>query len=168
MNQIIYPEKIDNNLISYKKYTQTKIKFYKFLFFFAVILLLLFFCYYLLLYYRLSTKDNLSKDILGIYDIQQLYSTPTPIQLPSVILDNGEITNILGIIQIDKINLRYPILSRTTNDFLNIAPCKFYGAELNEYGNLCIAGHNYNNDEFFSNLNLLEIGDIIQLYELNR
>ena len=39
--------------------------------------------------------------------------------------------------------------------------CKFYGPNPNEIGNLCIAGHNYNNNSFFSNLNKLKIGDSI-------
>jgi len=82
-------------------------------------------------------------------------------------LENGEATNILGIIQIDKINLRYPILAKTTDDFLEIAPCKFYGNELNGYGNFCIAGHNYDNNQLFSNLRLLETDDIVSIYNLD-
>lgn len=168
MNQIIYPEKIEDNLIVYKNDMQEKKRIYKILFIFALISLLFFFCYYIFLYYKVSKQEKFSRDILGLYDIQQLYSTNVPIKLPNIILENGEMTNILGVIQIDKINLRYPILARTTDDFLDIAPCKFYGNELNGYGNFCIAGHNYDNDELFSNLYKLEIGDIINIYELNR
>lgn len=36
-----------------------------------------------------------------------------------------------------------------------------------KYGNLCIAGHNYNNYQFFSRLKKLNIGDIIYIYDLN-
>lgn len=79
----------------------------------------------------------------------------------------GDIAEILGIIEIDRLNLKLPILSKTTDEFLEIAPCKFYGNILNGYGNFCIAGHNFNNNEFFSNLETLEIGNNIKLYNLN-
>ena len=34
-----------------------------------------------------------------------------------------------------------------------------------EYGNLCIAAHNYNDNRFFGNLYKLEIGDKINIYD---
>lgn len=36
-----------------------------------------------------------------------------------------------------------------------------------KYGNLCIAGHNYNNYQFFSRLKKLQIGDVISIYDLS-
>lgn len=36
-----------------------------------------------------------------------------------------------------------------------------------KYGNLCIAGHNYNNYQFFSRLKKLNLGDIIYIYDLS-
>jgi len=167
MNQIIYPEKIENNLRIYKNEVHHKIKTYKSLFIFSCISLLIFLGYYIFSYFKILKHEKLSKNILEVYDIQQLYSSNTPTELPNIILENGEATNILGIIQIDKINLRYPILAKTTDDFLEIAPCKFYGNELNGYGNFCIAGHNYDNNQLFSNLRLLETDDIVSIYNLD-
>ncbi len=37
-----------------------------------------------------------------------------------------------------------------------------------KYGNFCIAGHNYNNYQFFSRLKKLNIGDVIDIYDLKR
>ena len=34
-------------------------------------------------------------------------------------------------------------------------------------GNVCIAGHNYDNGIFFSNLYQLEVGDIINVYTMS-
>ncbi len=34
-----------------------------------------------------------------------------------------------------------------------------------KFGNLCIAGHNYKNDSFFSNISKLINGDIITIYD---
>lgn len=170
MNQIIYPEKIEKNLIAYKNSILQKRRAYHFLFIFSTISLIIFICYYLFAYFRIIKKENFSQKILSVYNIQQLYSSSSslPIELPSVISESGDIATIVGIIEIDNINLRYPILSKTTDEFLKIAPCKFSGNSLNENGNFCIAGHNYDNGEFFSDLNLLQINDTIRLYTLNR
>ena len=46
---------------------------------------------------------------------------------------------------------------------LKISVCRFYGPLDNSIGNLCIAGHNYNNKVFFSKLYLLELGDIVTI-----
>ena len=50
---------------------------------------------------------------------------------------------------------------------LKISPCRLCGPEPNQIGNLCIAGHNYDNGKFFSNINKLNIGDIIRIYDLS-
>ena len=168
MNQIIYPEKIESNLIVYKNIIKNKKRIYKHLFIFSILILLTFIFYYIFLYIKISKEEKLSNDILEVYDIQKLYSSNTPVSLPSIISETGDTADILVIIQIEKLDLRYPILSKTTNEFLKIAPCKFYGPELNSYGNFCIAEHNYDNNDLFSNLKLLEVNDVIKIYNLNR
>ena len=72
---------------------------------------------------------------------------------------------ILCTIEIPKINIKYPVFSKFDDELLKISPCKFYGKSPTQYGNLCIAGHNYNNSKFFSNLFLLNNGDEIFLYD---
>ncbi|MCI8519373.1 MAG: sortase [Clostridia bacterium] len=36
-----------------------------------------------------------------------------------------------------------------------------------KFGNACIAGHNYKNDTFFSNISKLENGDIVEIHDNN-
>lgn len=168
MNQIIYPESIEHNFINYKNNVRKVIRIYKILFIFSIVVLLFFISYFFCCYYHLLKNEKISKKLLAVYDIQQLYSSATPTHLPDIISASGDVAHILGIIEIDKINLRYPILSKTSTEFLKIAPCKFYGNVLNKEGNFCIASHNYNNNDLFSNLYLLEIDDIIKIYNLNR
>lgn len=69
--------------------------------------------------------------------------------------------NVIGKLEIPKINISYPIIYKTTEEFLKIAPTKLCGGNVNEVGNFCIIAHNYkyNNEEFFYNLKELEIGD---------
>ena len=55
-------------------------------------------------------------------------------------------------IEIPKIGIYYPIISEATDELLKISPCRIAGPMPNEDGNLCIAGHNYDNYKFFSKL----------------
>ena len=168
MNQIIYPEKIEYNLINYNNILLQKKKIYRNLFVLSLVLLFLFLIYYITQYIHLLNKEKIHQKILSIYDVQQLYKANTFSILPSITLENVDSADVLGILQIDKINLRYPILSKSTKDFLKISVCKFYGNTLNDFGNFCIVGHNYDNEKLFSNLNKLELGDNIIVYNLNR
>lgn len=72
-----------------------------------------------------------------------------------------------GIIQIPKINLYYPVFSHLTEDLLKISPCKFYGDSPDVNGNICIAGHNYDNSLFFSKISTLSQNDEIFIFDNN-
>ena len=75
-------------------------------------------------------------------------------------------------INIPSIGCRYPVICAMniaqtwTNELLKIAPCYFWGAEPNQVGNFCIAGHNYRNEKFFSKVPTLKNGDIIEITDL--
>ena len=79
---------------------------------------------------------------------------------------DGTVYYTIGQINIPSINCNYPILNSDTENYdtlLKIAPVKFHGANPNEVGNLCIVGHNYRNNQFFSKVPRLENGDIIEI-----
>ena len=73
---------------------------------------------------------------------------------------------VLATINIPAIDCTYPILNQSTEELLKISPCKFWGAEPNEVGNFCIAGHNYRSNKFFSHVPSLSIGDTIEITDL--
>lgn len=82
---------------------------------------------------------------------------------------NGKKYETIGIVRIPKINLTYPILSKTTNALMKVAPCKFHGASPNEVGNLCIIAHNYRRKGvFFSDVEQLVVGDIVEIQDLSQ
>lgn len=82
---------------------------------------------------------------------------------------NGKKYDTIGIVRIPKINITYPILSKTTDQLLKVAPCKFHGTNPNEIGNLCIIAHNYRRKEvFFSDVPDLVIGDIVEIQDLSQ
>ena len=70
---------------------------------------------------------------------------------------------VIGIIKIPKIGLEYPILEKTNVESLNISVTKFWGNDINEIGNVTIAGHNTLAGAMFGKLKKLEVGDIIEL-----
>lgn len=84
-----------------------------------------------------------------------------------VTASNGKRYPSIGRIQIPKINVDYAILSETSVEWLKISPCKFWGPDLNEVGNVSIAGHNYRNKRFFSKVPTLSVGDKIKITDLN-
>ena len=79
--------------------------------------------------------------------------------------DNYKKGKIIAILTIDKLGLKYPVLQEMTEENLKVAPTKFWGADPNEIGNFCIAGHNYGNAKYFSKLSKLDIGDIVKIMD---
>lgn len=121
-----------------------------------ILIFLVVFCIYYII--SLNSKENLSNSILSSYSIYRLYSN----------LDNSKNlndNNIFGIIKIPKINIEYSVFSNLTEEQLKVSPCKFFGENLENFGNICIAGHNYDNSLFFSNIKLLKQNDEIYIYD---
>ena len=77
----------------------------------------------------------------------------------------GEKYRVAGQIHIPKIGINYPIVYETSEEYLKIAPTKLFGPDINEPGNVCIVGHNYKNEQFFSRLSELENNDKINLLD---
>ena len=73
----------------------------------------------------------------------------------------------IGTVNIPSINVNYPILSETSDDLLKVSVCKFWGSNPNQIGNLCIAGHNYKNSQFFSKADKLVTGDVIEITDIS-
>lgn len=71
-----------------------------------------------------------------------------------------------GIVNIPKINIKYPILSETNDDSMKKSIVKFWGPNVNEIGNYTIAGHNNKDGTMFGKTKYLEIGDIIKITDL--
>lgn len=82
---------------------------------------------------------------------------------------NGKKYESVGIVTIPKINITYPILSKTTDALMKVSACKFHGANPNEVGNLCIIAHNYRRKGvFFSDVDKLAVGDIVEIQDLSQ
>lgn len=75
--------------------------------------------------------------------------------------------NVIGIIKIPKIELEYPILEQTTEKTMKISISRFWGEEVNSFGNLSLAGHNNYDGTMFGKNKKLQIGDIVELTDLS-
>lgn len=71
-----------------------------------------------------------------------------------------------GIIEIPKIEIKYPIINQTTEETMKLSITKFSGPQANEIGNYTLAGHNNRDGTMFGKTKYLQIGDIIKLTNL--
>ena len=82
--------------------------------------------------------------------------------------------DVIGIVTIPKINIEYPILAietsnpEETKEPMRYGIVKYWGGNVNDYGNLSIAGHNNYNGTMFGKTKNLEIGDIVELTDLTK
>ena len=155
MNQILCT-KIKNN-----KKSNTRL--FKIQFTLSIIITIILIGFIVYTFYSLQNKENLSSNLIGNYNIYKLYADVS--NNNNTLTQDTQVNNLFGIIEIPKINLYYPIFSNLSEENLKVSPCKFYGDSLNDNGNICIAGHNYNNDMFFSKINLLSPDDEIFIYD---
>lgn len=124
-----------------------------------VFTIIYFICTY---FYKIKEEEKISKQLTNNYNLSRLYSN-----IETENTEDNNVSQIFGTIEIPKIQINYPIFSTLTEENLKIAPCKFYGDDLNTDGNICIAGHNYDNGKFFSNIVLLNVDNIIYIYSNN-
>ena len=149
------------NIFFYKNSKNKKIYLIIFIISISICTIILF---YLLYSFFSKLKQKEKTNILkSKYNISTLYSSNikyTSLKLSSDI-------SIIGLIEIPKINISYPILENINEKLLKVSVCKFSGPFPNRMGNLCIAGHNYKNTLMFSKLYMLDINDSIYITDLN-
>ena len=188
MNQILVSEKL-----YVTQSMKRKKKFFKVEFFLSVFLVCSLSSYYIYAEYDRNKSEQVSHEILASMTIEEpeekleeivvilnsafaeeqqvdMTEEEETVEIPSVQVataNDGTSYYTIGRINIQKINVNYPILSETTTELLKISPCKFWGADPNQVGNFCIVGHNYRNSLFFSKVPTLEYGDIIEITDLS-
>lgn len=69
----------------------------------------------------------------------------------------------VGRLNIPSISLDLPVLDRASEPSMKVSVGVLYGVGLNQIGNTVIAGHNYRNGTFFSNLKKVKNGDTINI-----
>ena len=93
-----------------------------------------------------------------VEEIKQHEKTSEPIKYGN--------NTVIGIINIPKIELEYPILDITTKENMRTSITRFSGGNVNEIGNLALAGHNNYDATMFGRNDKLIAGDKIYLTDL--
>ncbi len=182
MNQIInidFNKNIDNsnsennpnnlyNICSKKKMSKKTFNVQFFLSIIAIIVITIVFLYYKI---TLNNEESFANLLINNYSITKLYSNNNNDNNSNnnYLNENLPADTIIGIIEIPTLNVSYTIFNGLDDELLKTSPCKFYGDFPNTNNpdnlNLCIAGHNYDNNKFFSNIKDLNINDKIILHD---
>ena len=189
MNQILVTQK----LYVTPELKRKKVR-YKFMFFISVLIICLLFSYYIYAEYDKSKSEEVSKYILAEYvsvpleedntvrnvindvlvvsldvDLEMNENTEGNWPQPQTYMSSdGTQYTTEAVLSIPSLNIKYPVLSETTEELLKISSNKYWGPKPNEIGNYCIVGHNYKNGKLFGKLSEIEIGDTINLVDTTR
>ena len=187
MNQILVTEKL-----YVTPELKRKRRLYKIEFFIAVLLTCLLSSYYIYAEYDRNKSEEVSKFLLSevrsedntikssdsdplIIVLNETEANEEPETDTNEIINNTKIGDTTysteAIITIPKIDISYPVLSKTYDEFLEISVNRYWPEQgklkPNEVGNYCIVGHNYRNGKMFGRLNELEHGDIVELQDMS-
>ncbi len=77
--------------------------------------------------------------------------------------ESGDNYSVIAILNIPSLDIKYPVLSKNSEELMEISLSKYWGAEPNEPGNCVIVGHNYRNLTHFGKLPRIEVGDEVEL-----
>ncbi len=113
---------------------------------------------------REKNEDKLSAVVAQIENINTDTSEINEENKQELIKVDGY--DVEGIIEIPKIDIKYPIVSTTSDEAMKVAITKFWGTKINDIGNYTMAGHNYKNGTMFGKTKYLEIGDRIKMTDL--
>lgn len=141
---------------------KSKLLFYKI---FLAILLLAFVITIVLIVKKYGTQELYEQKNEEIVEVFSQTEEKIDEQGLSIIEFEG--FKVIGIIKIPAIDLEYPILEQTTDDAMNVSISRYWGGNINDYGNVSLAGHNnkITLTMFGKNKNL-KIGDRIFLTDL--
>lgn len=163
MNQILYKCKLENAQNDNIKNKRNFITIFSI----SISLLTIAILLYFIMKYNFVKNSNISQNIVSNFNIKTLYSDNTNYNSSLISVEDYSEPFVIGLIEIEKINIVYPILSTSSEDLLKLSPCRFAGPMPNEIGNLCIAGHNYANNTHFGKIDVLNKGDLIKIYDVN-
>ena len=141
-----------------------KAKIYKIIF--CILILSIILVIGLILIKNIESNENEKKN----QEVVEVFSSVDNTQKQQLTMDGYKV---IGIIKIPAIDLEYPILEMDVSnpeeakEPMRLAIIKYWGGDVNGYGNLSLAGHNNYNGTMFGKTKNLKIGDIVELTDLN-
>lgn len=110
-----------------------------------------------------TTDENTVPTVIDPIEVSNTIANNSTNNSTSVKVPTYQGYNVLGIIEIPKTGIKYPVLDKVTPKSIQIAVAYSYGPGLNKVGNTTIVGHNYRNGAFFGKNKQLDIGDVIYI-----
>ena len=113
---------------------------------------------------KIEFKEEVATQEVEVTPIQVIIEEELPkekVEIPETYLDYHVTAKII----IPKINLETNVLRDFSKETLDKCLVKFWGPNPNEIGNFCIAGHNYEKENMFSDLKELEVGEEFYLLD---
>ena len=141
-----------------------KAKIYKIIFCILIISIIL--VIGLILIKNMQSNENEKKN----QEMVEVFSSADSTQKQNLELNGYKI---IGLIKIPVIDLEYPILEMDVSnpeeakEPMRLAIIKYWGGDVNGYGNLSLAGPNNYNGTMFGKTKNLKIGDVVELTDLN-
>lgn len=149
-----------------------RLKIYKIICYILISLLIITFGLIVIKYYSNIKNDEENKKVVSVFYQNDNNDTVSSEQVENEkkVFFNGY--EVIGTIRIPKINIEYPILSiETSNPEETKIPMKksivrYWGNNVNDFGNLSLAGHNNHDGTMFGKTKKLEVNDLIELTDL--
>lgn len=110
-------------------------------------------------------EEKVEEQIEEIIEEPQTITTQEIIGLESTEYktNSGDTYTISAVLNIPSLGIKYPVLSKNSDELMKISLNKYWGPEPNEVGNCCIVGHNYLNKTHFGKLPGIKIGDEVEI-----
>lgn len=147
-----------------------KLKIYKIFFTILIILAIIIMLLIAVKYMKSNLTEKENKKVVETFSREIEIKNENEIQSNDITMNGYKV---IGIVKIPRIEIEYPILDldtynpEETKEPMKISIVKYWGGNVNDYGNLSIAGHNNYNGTMFGKTKYLENGDIIELTDLN-
>lgn len=119
-----------------------------------------------IIYNYIVSEQNDNKLAEVVTEIEEQFSNNASTNSiePAKVQYNGY--DVVGIIEIPSINIKYPIINKTNDTTMKYSITKFSGGEINSIGNFIVAGHNNLNGTMFGKVKRLKVGDQIKMTDL--
>ncbi len=119
-----------------------------------------------IIYNYIVSEQNDNKLAEVVTEIEEQFSNNASTNSiePAKVQYNGY--DVVGIIEIPSINIKYPIINKTNDTTMKYSITKFSGGEINSIGNFTVAGHNNLNGTMFGKVKRLKVGDQIKMTDL--
>lgn len=142
------------------KIKNKKLFFYKTLLFVLILIAFVIIGFIIRKHYDRYIVEEENKEVIN--EVKDAFYTNNA--LTDISLDGYKV---IGLIKIPKINLEYPILEKTTKESMRLSISRYWGNDINSYGNVSLAGHNNYDGTMFGKNKKLAIGDTFELTDLN-